>query len=188
MQSYIENEFEKISQNFLELKKLAPQIQEAANICINALKNKNKILFCGNGGSAADSQHIAAEFVCKYKKDRPALNAIALTTNTSVLTAAANDLSFDYIFERQVESFGKKGDVLFALSTSGKSINVIRAVERANELGIKTIALTGADGGGLKHKAFMTIRVPSSITNKIQEMHIAIGHIVCELVEKELFD
>ena len=98
MQSYIENEFDKISQNFLELKTLAPQIQEVANICANALKNQNKILFCGNGGSAADSQHIAAEFVCKYKKDRPALNAIALTTNTSVLTAAANDLSFDYIF------------------------------------------------------------------------------------------
>ena len=188
MQSYIENEFDKISQNFLQLKTLAPQIQEVANICVNALKNKNKILFCGNGGSAADSQHIAAEFVCKYKKDRPALNAIALTTNTSVLTAAANDLSFDYIFERQVESFGKSGDVLFALTTSGKSINVIRAVERASELGIKTIALTGSDGGAIKHKAAVTLKVPSNITNNIQEMHIAIGHIICELVEKQLFD
>lgn len=186
MQSYIENEFEKISQNFLNLKELAPQILEVANVCVNALKNNNKILLCGNGGSAADSQHIAAEFVCKYKKERPALNAIALTTNTSVLTAAANDLAFDYIFERQIESFGKAGDVLFALSTSGKSINVIRAVEKANELGVKTIALTGADGGALKYKANLIIKVPSDITNNIQEMHIAIGHIICDIVEKNL--
>lgn len=188
MQTHIENEFEQISQNFKQLKELAPIISEAAQVCIEALRRGNKILFCGNGGSAADSQHLAAELVCKYKKDRHALNAIALTTNTSVLTAAANDLSFDYIFERQVESFGEKGDILFALSTSGKSINVIRAAEKANELGIKTIALTGADGGGLKHKAFMTIKVPSNITNNIQEMHIAIGHVICELIEKELSD
>ena len=97
-------------------------------------------------------------------------------------------MSFDYIFERQVESFGKSGDVLFALTTSGKSINVIRAVERASELGIKTIALTGSDGGAIKHKAAVTLKVPSNITNNIQEMHIAIGHIICELVEKQLFD
>ena len=150
MISHIEEEFEKLSLNFIQLKAHAPVINEAANICIQALKNGNKILFCGNGGSAADSQHLAAELVCKYKKERAALEAIALTTNTSVLTAAANDLAFDYIFERQVEAFGKKGDVLFALSTSGKSINVVRAVERANELGLTTIALTGADGGSIK--------------------------------------
>lgn len=129
MISHIEEEFEKLSLNFKQLKAQAPVINEAANICIQALKNGNKILFCGNGGSAADSQHLAAELVCKYKKERAALEAIALTTNTSVLTAAANDLAFDYIFERQVEAFGKKGDVLFALSTSGKSINVVRAVD-----------------------------------------------------------
>ena len=176
MISHIEEEFEKLSLNFKQLKAQAPVINEAANICIQALKNGNKILFCGNGGSAADSQHLAA------------LEAIALTTNTSVLTAAANDLAFDYIFERQVEAFGKKGDVLFALSTSGKSINVVRAVERANELGLTTIALTGADGGSIKYKAKVTIKVPSDITNNIQEMHIAVGHIICEIIEKELFN
>lgn len=188
MISHIEEEFEKLSLNFIQLKAQAPVINEAANICIQALKNGNKILFCGNGGSAADSQHLAAELVCKYKKERAALEAIALTTNTSVLTAAANDLAFDYIFERQVEAFGKKDDVLFALSTSGKSINVVRAVERANELGLTTIALTGADGGSIKYKAKVTIKVPSDITNNIQEMHIAVGHIICEIIEKELFN
>ncbi len=187
MQKHIENEFEQISQNFLKLKELSPIIIEAAEVCTKALKSGNKIMFCGNGGSAADSQHLAAELVCKYKKDRHALNAIALTTNIPILTAAANDLAFDYIFERQVEGLGKEGDVLIALSTSGKSINVIRAVERANEMGIKTIALTGKDGGAIKHNASIVIKVPSDITNNIQEMHIAIGHIICELIETSLF-
>ena len=186
MQTHIKNEFEQISQNFKQLKELAPIISEAAQVCIEALRRGNKILFCGNGGSAADSQHLAAELVCKYKKDRHALNAIALTTNTSVLTAAANDLSFDYIFERQIEALGKEGDVLIALTTSGKSINIIRAVERANEMGLKTIALTGKDGGAIKHNASIAIKVPSDITNNIQEMHIAIGHILCEIIENGL--
>jgi len=188
MQTHIENEFEQISQNFKQLKELAPVISEAGAVCIEAIKRGNKILFCGNGGSAADSQHLAAELVCKYKKDRHALNAIALTTNNSVLTAAANDLAFDYIFERQVEGIGKAGDVLIALTTSGKSINVIRAVERANEMGLKTIALTGKDGGAIKHNASIVIRVPSDITNNIQEMHIAIGHILCQLIESNIFE
>lgn len=187
MIEYVNEEFEKISKNFQQLKKLSPLITEASSLCIQALKNGNKILFCGNGGSASDSQHLAAELVCKYKKERTALNAIALVTNTSVLTAAANDIAFDYIFERQVEALGKAGDVLFAISTSGKSINVIRAVERARELGLKTIALTGATGGALKYKADITIQVPSEITNNIQEMHIAIGHIICDIIEKEMF-
>lgn len=187
MQKHIENEFEQISQNFLKLRELSPVILEAADECIKALKRGNKIMFCGNGGSAADAQHLAAELVCKYKQDRHALNAIALTTNSSVLTAAANDLAFDYIFERQVEGLGKDGDVLIALTTSGKSINVIRAVERANEMGIKTIAFTGKDGGAIKHNASIAIKVPSDITNNIQEMHIAIGHILCEIIEKGLF-
>ncbi len=187
MINYIENEFETIAQNFQQLKELAPVIQQAANICIEAFRNGNKVLFCGNGGSASDSQHLAAELVCKYKKERAALNAIALVTNTSVLTAAANDLAFDYIFERQVEALGRKGDVLFALSTSGKSINVIRAVERAKELGLKTIAMTGSTGGSVKYKADITIKTPSDITNNIQEMHIAIGHLICDIIEKEMF-
>lgn len=187
MISYLETEFEKISQNFQNLKALSPIIYNAAEMCIEAFRSGNKVLFCGNGGSAADSQHLAAELVCKYKKERTALNAIALVTNTSVLTAAANDLAFDYIFERQVEALGKPGDVLFAISTSGRSINVIRAVERAKELGLKTIALTGADGGSVKYKADISIQVPSQVTNNIQEMHIAIGHLICDIIEKEMF-
>lgn len=187
MINYIKDEFEKISQNFKQLTELAPVINQAAEVCIEAFKNGNKVLFCGNGGSASDSQHLAAELVCKYKKERAALNAIALVTNTSVLTAAANDLAFDYIFERQVEALGKQGDVLFALSTSGKSINVIRAVERAKELGLKTVALTGSTGGSVKYKADITIQTPSDITNNIQEMHIAIGHIICDIIEREMF-
>lgn len=187
MINYIENEFEKMSQNFQALKTLSPIIYEAAETCIEAFKKGNKVLYCGNGGSAADSQHLAAELVCKYKKERAALNAIALVTNTSVLTAAANDLAFDYIFERQVEALGREGDVLFALTTSGKSINVIRAVERAKELGLKTIAMTGSTGGSVKYKADITIKTPSDITNNIQEMHIAIGHLICDIIEKEIF-
>ena len=187
MINYIKDEFEKISQNFKLLTERAPVMNQAAEVCIEAFKNGNKVLFCGNGGSASDSQHLAAELVCKYKKERTALNAIALVTNTSVLTAAANDLAFDYIFERQVEALGKQGDVLFALSTSGKSINVIRAVERAKELGLKTVALTGSTGGSVKYKADITIQTPSDITNNIQEMHIAIGHIICDIIEREMF-
>lgn len=187
MIKYIESEFDRLASNILHLKALAPQIEEVANLCIKALKNGNKILFCGNGGSAADAQHLAAELICKYKKERTALNAIALTTNTSVLTAAANDIAFDYIFERQVEAFGQDGDILFALSTSGKSINVIRAVDRAKELGLKTIAMTGASGGSLKNNADVLINVPSDITNNIQEMHIAVGHLICGIIENNLF-
>lgn len=187
MIKYIESEFDRLASNILHLKALAPQIEKVANLCIKALKNGNKILFCGNGGSAADAQHLAAELICKYKKERTALNAIALTTNTSVLTAAANDIAFDYIFERQVEAFGQDGDILFALSTSGKSINVIRAVDRAKELGLKTIAMTGASGGSLKNNADVLINVPSDITNNIQEMHIAVGHLICGIIENNLF-
>lgn len=131
MISHIEEEFEKLSLNFIQLKAHAPVINEAANICIQALKNGNKILFCGNGGSAADSQHLAAELVCKYKKERAALEAIALTTNTSVLTAAANDLAFDYIFERQVEAFGKKA-MYFLLSP--RVVRVLMLLELLKEL------------------------------------------------------
>ena len=187
MIKYIESEFERLASNIIELKALAPKIEKVANICIKALKNGNKILFCGNGGSAADAQHLAAELVCKYKKERTALNAIALTTNTSVLTAAANDIAFDYIFERQVEALGNEGDILFALSTSGKSINVVRAVDRAKELGLTTIAMTGIIGGSLKNNADVLVNVPSEITNNIQEMHIAVGHLICGIIENNLF-
>lgn len=186
MQQHITNEFEKISNNFIQLQKQANSIEKAANICLNALKNGNKILFCGNGGSAADSQHLAAELVCKYKKERAAINAYALSTNTSILTAAANDLGFDTIFERQVEALGKKGDVLIALTTSGKSTNVLRAIDKANKTGLEVIVLTGTNAGLINENEALVIKAPSEITNNIQEMHIAIGHIICEIIENGL--
>ena len=143
----IEHDFDTISSNFQKIKKLAPVIETVANICIAAIKNDHKIMFCGNGGSAADSQHLAAELVGRYKINRPALNSIALTTDTSILTAVGNDFGYDTIFERQVEGLGQKGDVLIGLSTSGNSKNVLLAMDKAKSLGITTVAMTGEKGG-----------------------------------------
>lgn len=186
MKAYIENEFKIISDNFLHLQKLAPQIEKAAHICINSLKRGKKIMFCGNGGSAADSQHLAAELVGRYKMNRPAMNAIALTVDTSILTAVGNDYGYDTIFERQVEGLGKEGDVLVGLSTSGNSKNVVLAFELAKKMGITTIAMTGKSGGMMKELADIAINVPSDTTNNIQEMHIAVGHLLCGILEKEI--
>ena len=186
MREFIENEFRNISCNFIHLQALAPQIEQVSNLCIEALKNGHKIMFCGNGGSAADSQHLAAELVGRYKMNRPALNAIALTVDTSILTAIGNDYGYDTIFERQVEGLGKKGDVLVGLSTSGNSKNVVLAFELAKKMGISTVAMTGKSGGKMKEIADMTINVPSDITNNIQEMHIAVGHLLCGVIEKEI--
>ncbi len=186
MYNQINKDFDIISENFLKIKKLTPQIEQACNVCIDSLKNGGKVMFCGNGGSAADSQHLAAELVGRYKMNRPALNSIALTTDTSILTAVGNDFGYDTIFERQVEGLGKKGDVLVGLSTSGNSKNVLLAMEKAKTLGITTIAFTGEKGGKMKEAADIAINVPSDITNHIQEMHIAVGHIICGFIEKEL--
>ena len=179
----IKQSIEVIIKNFSELKDSAEKIQEIANICIESLNNKGKILLCGNGGSAADAQHIAAELVVRYKKTRKGIPAIALTTDTSILTAIGNDFSAEKIFERQVEALGNEGDVLFALTTSGNSENVIQAVIKANSQGLKTIAITGEDGGKIKDYADITMKTPSKVTNNVQEMEIAIGHIVCEIIE-----
>jgi len=162
------------------------QIVEIAELLIGALKKDGKVILFGNGGSASDSQHIAAELVGRFKKDRAALSAIALTTNTSVLTSLANDYGYEVIFARQIEALGQKNDVAIGISTSGKAKNVACAIRQAKKMGLKTVALTGGDGGELAKLADISLLVPSTVTARIQEAHITIGHIICELVEQAL--
>lgn len=162
-------------------------IEKATSAIISTLRAQGKVILFGNGGSAADSQHIAAELVGKFLKERKALPAIALTTNTSILTAIGNDYSYAQIFARQLDALAEKKDIAIGISTSGKAANVIEAIELANRKGITTIALTGGDGGGLAKIAKISIIVPSKVTPRIQEAHITIGHIICQLVEDELF-
>lgn len=162
-------------------------IRQVALLCAEAFCNGNKVLFCGNGGSAADAQHLAAEFSGRFYYDRPPLPSEALHVNTSYLTAVANDYSYAEVYARAVKASGKEGDVLIGISTSGNSENIIRAFEVANELGMTTIAMTGASGGKMKDCCEYLINVPSSDTPRIQESHIMIGHIICELVESTLF-
>ena len=176
-----------ISDNFSNLaEKSIPQIEEASNLIIKSLKNNKKIMFCGNGGSAADAQHLSAELVGRYMKDRKPIASVALTTDSSVITAISNDFSFNDIFSRQVESIGNEGDVLYAISTSGKSKNIIAALKVAKNLKIKTIGITGIDDNGFKGLCDIIINVPASRPDRIQEMHIAIGQIICEILESEL--
>jgi D-sedoheptulose 7-phosphate isomerase len=158
-------------------------IEKLASAMLETLKSGHKILLFGNGGSATDSMHIAAELVGRFKKERKALPAIALTANVSTLTALGNDYNFEYIFERQVEAFGNKGDMAIGISTSGSSSNVVAGILKASKIGLKTAALTGNKIGELYKIADICIRVPSNNTPRIQEAHIAIGHIVCELIE-----
>jgi D-sedoheptulose 7-phosphate isomerase len=162
-------------------------VQEACELIINAYKNGGKILIAGNGGSAADAQHIATEFIVRFKYDRDALPAIALTTNTSVLTAAGNDYSFKHIFSRQIDAYGKSGDIFIAISTSGNSPNVIMALETARKKNIQSIGFSGETGGKMASLCNVIIKVPSTDTPAIQESHIMIGHIVCAAVEEALF-
>lgn len=150
------------------------------------LENDGTIFWCGNGGSAADCQHLAAELVGRFKNNRRALRSIALTTDTSVLTCVANDFSFDEVFSRQIEAMGRKGDLLVVITTSGQSENILRAINAAKELGISTVSLLGKGGGEAKALTEQSIVIPSSSTARIQEMHILIGHILCELIEEEL--
>jgi D-sedoheptulose 7-phosphate isomerase len=166
----------------------AKDICNIANIILSALKANRYIYLLGNGGSAADAQHIAGELQGKFFKNRRPLAVSSLTTNTSTLTAVGNDYGFEYTFSRQVEAMVKKGDVVIAISTSGNSPNVIKAVESANRLGAKTIGLTGRKGGKLKNKVSLCLCVPSSNVARIQECHITIGHILCQVVESTLFE
>ena len=172
----------------LEDREILATIEKIGEALVSAFKNDKKLLLCGNGGSAADAQHIAAEISGKFYLDRKPLFAQALHTNSSYLTAVANDYSYEEVFARAVEAMGREGDVLLAISTSGNSPNVIRAVEKANALKVITIGLTGESGGKMAGLCRYLIKVPSADTPRIQESHILIGHIICEIVEKEIFN
>ncbi len=162
-------------------------IARIAEVIVDAYRQGNKVLWFGNGGSAADAQHLACELVSRFYLERKALASIALTTNTSELTAIANDYDFNHVFARQVEALVNPGDVVIGISTSGNSPNVIEGIKKAKQLGAITVAFTGATGGKLKGNVDFLLDVPSSVTPHIQESHIMIGHIICYLVEKELF-
>ncbi len=167
-----------------KLQGLSPEIAAAARQLIDSLKSGGKILICGNGGSAADAQHIAAELVGRFKRERAALAAIALTTDTSILTALANDYSYDEVFRRQVEALGRPGDLLLAISTSGNSPNLVFAVRAAKAAGLKTCALLGKNGGKLAGEVDLALIVPAADTARIQEGQTVIYHILCDLVEE----
>lgn len=159
----------------------------AGEITANAMKQGRKLMVCGNGGSAADSQHLVAEFVSRLTVDRPALRAVALTTDTSILTAIGNDYSYDNVFERQVEALGDRGDVLLAISTSGNSKNCVKALKLAHQMGLHTIAYTGNGGGAMAALADVNVIIPSEVTMNIQESHLALEHIFCMVVERYYF-
>ena len=162
---------------------LEADIKKACETAVATLKVGGKILLCGNGGSAADAQHIAAELTGRYKTERGALAGIALTTDTSALTAIGNDYGYEFVFSRQLEALGRKGDLLIAISTSGNSGNVVKALELARKIGIKTIGLSGRTGGAMNELCELNLVVPSNDTPRIQEMHIMIGHIICQAID-----
>jgi D-sedoheptulose 7-phosphate isomerase len=161
-------------------------VADAAGLIMGSIKSGNKLMICGNGGSAADAQHMAGEFICRFCKDREPLPALALTTDTSILTSVSNDYSYDDVFSRQIKALGTSGDILLGISTSGSSKNVLHAFMAAKEKGIKTILLTGNAGKQIAQYSDIVINVPSGDTPRIQEMHLIIEHILCEIVEMEL--
>lgn len=173
----------------LMLEKNFDELNEAADVLIGVVKTGRKIMFIGNGGSAADSQHLATEFVIRlsHDLDRPSIGAIALTTDTSMLTAGGNDIGFENVFARNIEGIGHEGDALVCISTSGNSPNILKAVEKAKEKKIITIGFLGKDGGKLINQCDYSILIPSNNTQRIQEGHITAGHIICEIVERELY-
>lgn len=190
MQSFIEKQIEtsyRIKKKILEDQELKELISKVSSKCVEVYKRGNKTLIAGNGGSAADAQHIAGEFVSKFYFDRPGLASIALTTDTSILTAIGNDYGYENLFSRQVQANGIEGDVFIGISTSGNSKNVVKALNVCREKGIISVGLTGESGGKMADICDYCIRVPSSETPRIQEAHILIGHIICSVVEKELF-
>jgi D-sedoheptulose 7-phosphate isomerase len=190
MLDYIKKEIQKtvsVMQQIETDSALLETVQLIAQECVNALRNGGKILFAGNGGSAADSQHMAAELVSRLCYDRPGLAAIALTTDTSALTAIGNDYSFESLFSRQVDAIGQAGDVLIGISTSGKSPNILKALDAARAKGIKAIGFTGKTAPLMAERCDFVLNVPSPETPKIQEGHILLGHIICSLIEEEIF-
>ncbi len=176
-----------LGKKLLDSSDITEKMSESITLMVDAYRNGKKVMFCGNGGSAADAQHLAAELSGRFYLERPPLNAEALHVNTSFITATANDHSFEEIFERMLRAIGQKGDILVALSTSGMSPNIIKVVEAANEQGIHTIGLTGKNGNKLNGNCDILIKVPSEDTARIQEMHMLLGHIICENVESILF-
>lgn len=186
IRSLIESSIE-TKQKLLQDDKIAETVEEITKAIVAAFKNGNKLLLCGNGGSAADAQHLAAEFTGRFYKDRQALPAEALHVNTSYLTSVANDYSFDVVYSRMVTGIGNKGDLLIGLSTSGNSINIIKALEAAKEKGMITVGFTGQTGGKMKNMCDHLINIPSDDTPRIQESHILLGHIICQLAEEKYF-
>jgi D-sedoheptulose 7-phosphate isomerase len=190
VKEFIASEFEKTVANFQVMATdaaLHSQIADAVRISTSALNAGHKLLFAGNGGSAADAQHWAGELVSRFYYDRPGLAAVALTTDTSILTAIGNDYGYDYVFARQVEAIGQPGDVLFAISTSGRSKNILRAIEAAKARSMRVIGFTGVSGGDMATDCDVCFRVPSGETPRIQEGHEFLGHLVCALIESEMF-
>lgn len=187
MKEYVADQFTELADALLKLKEQSAKVAEIADICVDAIAKGNKVIFCGNGGSAAQSQHLAAELVGRYKMERKAMNSISLTVDTSNITAIGNDYGYDVIFSRQLEGVGREGDVLIGLSTSGNSKNVVLAFEKAKEMGIRTVALVGEKGGMMKDMADYFIAVPASTSAHIQEMHITVGHLICDLIERKIY-
>ena len=190
----MENQIRNIIQASIDTKQklladavLVKKIEEVTEIIVTAFKNGNKVLFCGNGGSAADAQHLAAEFSGRFYIDRNPLPSEALHCNTSYITAVANDYGYDLVYSRIIKGSGKAGDILVALSTSGNSVNILNAIDQAKKLGMISVGLTGEGGGKMKGNCDHLINVPSNDTPRIQESHIMVGHIICQLVEQELF-
>ncbi|WP_299371399.1 SIS domain-containing protein [uncultured Kiloniella sp.] len=177
-----------VVKNFEALSALGDVMDEAADVWVQALKRGNKIIFCGNGGSASDSQHLAAELVGRYIIERDSLPSIALTVDTSALTAIANDYGYEQVFARQLSGLGKEGDVFVGITTSGNSGNIVAAVDVAKKMGITVMGFTGQGGGKLAELCDLCIKVPSDTTNHIQEMHIAVGHYICGVTEVRLRD
>ncbi|MDP3300707.1 MAG: D-sedoheptulose 7-phosphate isomerase [Sulfuricurvum sp.] len=190
MKQYIYNQIADSAatkQAILESEPLLDIIEAVAKACVAVYRNGKKTMLAGNGGSAADAQHIAAELVGRYGFDRPSIPSLALTTDTSNLTAIGNDYGYDKVFSRQVEGMSQAGDLFIGISTSGNSQNIINAFESAKERGVTTVALVGRDGGKMATMADFAIIIPSNATPRIQESHILIGHILCDIIEKELF-
>ena len=190
MKNYIKDQIKKsyeTKQAVYENEALLEKIEEVAQMCVELYKGDKKTILAGNGGSAADAQHIAAELVGRYGFDRPSIPSLALTTDTSNLTAIGNDYGYDQVFSRQLEGMGQAGDIFIGISTSGNSVNIIKAFESAKKKGITTVALTGRDGGEMAKMADVALVVPSNSTPRIQESHILIGHIICDIIEKETF-
>ncbi len=186
MRELVKSTLEEHRQVVEKMAALEGEIASAGELCGSALAQGQRIYLCGNGGSAADAQHIAAELIGRFVHDRRALPAIALTTDTSALTAIGNDYGYDEVFSRQIEGLCREGDVLIAISTSGKSCNILNAVDAAHRAGASVIGLSGKSGGALDTKCDVSLVVPSDVTARIQEMHIVIGHLICALVEEHL--